>query len=85
MSRRVITVAGVLVVAIAAWWLWPTDRRRIIAAGRELAQAASIPANEPDLARVTRAATLSRMLAPDVRLLGPRVWPRASGRRADSP
>jgi hypothetical protein len=82
MSRRVITVAGVLVVALAAWWLWPTDRRRIIAAGRELAQAASIPANEPDLARVTRAARLSRLLAPDVRLLGPSGRAGIDGREA---
>jgi hypothetical protein len=59
------------VVAVSAWWFWPTDRRRIIAAGRELAQAASVPSGEPDLARVTRAARLSRLLAPDVRLVGP--------------
>jgi hypothetical protein len=81
-SRRIAAVAGVLVVALGAWWLWPTDRRRIIAAGRELAQAASIPVNEPDLARVTRAAVLSRLLAPGVRLVGPTGRVGIDGREA---
>lgn len=70
------------VVAVAAWWFWPTDRRRIIAAGRELAEAASIPASEPDLARVTRAAALSRLLAPGVRLIGPTGRVAIDGREA---
>jgi hypothetical protein len=71
MIRRPGTFAAVLLIALAAWWYWPTDRRRIVAAGRELAEAASIPAAEPDLARVARAAALSRLLAPGVRLIGP--------------
>jgi hypothetical protein len=71
MTRRALVSVLALLVALAAFWFWPTDRRRIIAAGRELARAASIPAAEPDLARVARAAALSRLLAPDVRLVGP--------------
>ena len=71
MNRRAVGYAAALVLAVAAFWYWPTDRRRIVAAGRELAEALSIPATEPDLARVTRAAVLSRLLAPDVRLIGP--------------
>jgi hypothetical protein len=71
MIRRPFTFVAALLVVSAAYWFWPTDRRRVIAAGRELAEAASIPANEPELARVTRAAALSRLLSPDVRLIGP--------------
>src|SRR5688500_13653739 len=71
MRRRAIACAVALLMALLAFWYWPTDRRRIIAAGRELAEAVSIPATEPDLARVTRAAVMSRLLAPDVRLIGP--------------
>jgi hypothetical protein len=71
MNRRAVGYAAAVVLAVAAFWYWPTDRRRIIAAGRELAEAVSIPASEPDLARVTRAAVLSRLFAPDVRLIGP--------------
>lgn len=71
MNRPAMRVAAVLVVALAAFWYWPTNRRRIIAAGRALAEAASIPEREPDLARVARAAALSRLLAPGLRLIGP--------------
>lgn len=73
---------GVLILAIGAWWFWPTDTRRIVAATHELADAASIPKSEPDLARVTRAATLSRLLAVDVRLVGPSGRTAIEGREA---
>ena len=82
MRRGPLVYVLLAVVAVAAWWFWPTDRRRIIAAGRELAEAASIPASEPDLARVTRAAALSRLLAPDVRLIGPTGRVGINGREA---
>ena len=72
----------VVVLAIAAWWFWPTDTRRIVAATRQLAEAASIPKGEPDLSRVTRAATLSRLLAVDVRLVGPSGRTVVEGRDA---
>ena len=71
MNRRAIAGVVALLLALLAFWYWPTDRRRIIAAGRELARVASIPAGEPDLGRITRAAALSRLLAPGVRLVGP--------------
>jgi hypothetical protein len=82
MNRRALGYAALVLLAAAAFWYWPTDRRRIIAAGRELAEAASIPATEPDLARVTRAAVLSRLLAPDVRMVGPSGRVALDGREA---
>lgn len=82
MTRRVLACAVALLVAVLTFWYWPTDRRRIIAAGRELAEAISIPATEPDLARVTRAAVLSRLLAPGVRLVGPSGRAAIDGREA---
>lgn len=71
MRRRALACAVALLVAVLAFWYWPTDRRRIIAAGRELARVASIPAAEADLGRVARVAALSRLLAPGVQLVGP--------------
>ena len=68
MRKWTLVAVGVVVVSAAVWW-WPTDRRRIIAASRELAEAVSMPASEPELARVTRAARLSRLLAPDFRMV----------------
>lgn len=83
MNRRTLGyAAAVLLAAAALFWYWPTDRRRIIAAGRELAEVASIPVTEPDLARVARAAALSRLLAPDVRLVGPSGRAVIDGREA---
>lgn len=77
-----LTAPAVVAVAAAAWWFWPTDTRRIAAATSQLAEAASIPKNEPDLSRVTRAATLSRLLAADVRLVGPSGRAVVEGRDA---
>ncbi len=68
MQRWTLVVVVVALAAAAAWW-WPTDRRRIIAASRELADTVSVPPSEPELARVTRAARLSRLLAADFRLV----------------
>ena len=82
MNRRALGYTAAVLLAAAAFWYWPTDRRRIIAAGRELAKAVSIPATEPDLARVTRAAVLSRLLAPGVRLVGPGGRVAIDGRAA---
>jgi hypothetical protein len=81
-TRRALGYAALVLVAAAAFWYWPTDRRKIIAAGHELAEAVSIPATEPELARVTRAAILSRLLAPDVRLVGPTGRVGIDGREA---
>jgi hypothetical protein len=79
MNKRVAVAGLVLLVAVAAWW-WPTDRRRIIAATQELAGAVSIPSSEPELAKVTRAARLSRLLAPDFRLVDARGRTVVDGR-----
>jgi hypothetical protein len=81
MSAR-LAAPAVVALAVAAWWFWPTDTRRIVAATRQLAEAASIPKSEPDLARITRAATLSRLLAVDVRLVGPSGRTAVEGRDA---
>ena len=80
MNRRTLVAAIAVFVAVAAWWWWPTDRRRIIAATRELAETMSIPSSEPELARVTRAARLSRLLAPDFRLVDARGRTVVDGR-----
>jgi len=80
MRRRAIASTVALLVAVLAFWYWPTDRRRIIAAGRELEEAISIPAAEQDLARVTRAAVLSRLLAPRFLLSDPTGLLRLDGR-----
>jgi hypothetical protein len=55
-----------LSIAACAWWLLPTDARRIRAACHELADRVSAPASEPDLARLARAAQIARHLALDV-------------------
>jgi hypothetical protein len=70
MQRWTLTTVVLVVVAAAVWW-WPTDRRRINAAAQELAETVSVPASEPDLARVTRAARLSRLLTPEFQLVDP--------------
>ena len=71
MKGWILTAVFVVVVAAAIWW-WPTDRRRIVAATQQLAETMSMPSSEPELARVTRATRLSRLLASDFRLIGPR-------------
>jgi hypothetical protein len=81
-NRRTLGYVAAVLVAVAAFWYWPTDRRKIITAGHELADAVSIPATEPELARVTRAAILSRLLAPEVRLVGPSGRVGIDGREA---
>jgi hypothetical protein len=68
-------------LAAAIWW-WPTDRRRIVAATRQLAETISMPPSEPELVRVTRAARLSRLLAADFQLLDARGRILVDGRDA---
>ena len=71
MKAWILTGVIAAVIAAAVWW-WPTDRRRIIAASRELAETMSMPSSEPELARVTRAARLSRLLASGFQLVDAR-------------
>jgi SnoaL-like domain len=82
MRRGYLLVASALAAAAFGWWYWTNDERRIIAAGREIAAAATIPANEPDVARLARVAPLSRLLAQDVRLVGPVGEEFLTGREA---
>jgi hypothetical protein len=64
--KRALVAALLVALAGTAWWVWPTDGRRIRARLSALVEAASVPAGEGDLQRVTRLAALSRGLAPDV-------------------
>jgi hypothetical protein len=82
MALPIRTVVAASVVALTAWWFWPTDTRRIVGATRELAEAASIPVSEPDLARVTRAAALARLLDQNVQLVVPSGRSAVEGRDA---
>jgi len=68
LTRRLVTAVAVTAAIAAAWWLWPTDTRRIRSRLTSLASAVSVPAGEPDLQRVTRLAALARGLALDVSL-----------------
>jgi hypothetical protein len=62
-------VAGVLIAAAVgalAWWLFPSDERRLRSRLNELAQAASVPAGEQELGRAARLGRLGRLLSSDV-------------------
>lgn len=82
MNRRSLLAVAVMLVVAAAWWWWPTDRRRIIAAAEELAEVVSVPPSESAVARVTRAARLSRLLTRDFRLVDSRGRTVVDGRDA---
>jgi hypothetical protein len=67
MPGRAATAAGLGgVAALAIWLWWPGEERRIRAHLTELAEAASVPAAETDLARVARLGVLARGVAADV-------------------
>jgi hypothetical protein len=60
---------GVLSAALAlaaASWLWPNEERVVRHRLDDLAAALSLPATEPDIARVTRLAQLRQFLSPAV-------------------
>ena len=82
MNRKGLLAGIAVLVLAAAWWWWPTDRNRIVAASQELAETVSVPPSEPDLARVTRAARLSRLLTQDFRLVDPQGRTVVDGRDA---
>ena len=82
MNRKGLLAGTAMLVFAAAWWWWPTDRSRIVAASQELAETVSVPPSEPDLARVTRAARLSRLLTRDFRLVDPQGRTVVDGRDA---
>lgn len=62
------------------WWLYPTDARRVRAASLELAQVVSVPAQEPEIARVARLAGLARHVAADIVVEAEGVEARVEGR-----
>ena len=65
MTPRVFAVAGAI-LALVGWWAWPSERARVEAALEDLAAAASAPAGEAPLGSISRAASLNKLLAPDV-------------------
>jgi SnoaL-like domain len=77
------TAIGVAAALVAvAWWLWPTEVRRVRARLATLAAAASVPPGDTELDRVTRLATLGRGLAPDISIEGPDQGHTIAGREA---
>lgn len=65
MRARVNWALSILAVAAVIWWLFPSEERRVRSRLAELSQAASIPANEPELGRVARLGRLRRLLTDD--------------------
>jgi hypothetical protein len=66
--NKAIATVVVLIVAVGAWLWWPSEEGRIRRRLTEIAARLSVPANEPDLARVTRIAGLREYLAPSLRV-----------------
>jgi hypothetical protein len=66
-SKYVVVVFAVLIGYLGYQWWWNPARAVKRQLG-ELAARLSVPANEADLARVTRIAQLRRYFAPDVRI-----------------
>jgi hypothetical protein len=66
MNVRLIPVAAVVGIVVLAWWLWPSEADRVRARIRTMAHALSSAPGETDLERMTRVATLTSGLAPDV-------------------
>jgi len=76
-------VAGLIIVAAVAavtWWLFSSDERRIRSGLEELAQTASIPANEQELGRAARLSRLGRLLTNDVVLDAGQPFGSVNGR-----
>lgn len=61
-----VLVAGALAVVLAAWWVWPSEERAVHARVTSLVEALGAGADESELQRMARAATLAGALAPDV-------------------
>jgi hypothetical protein len=68
MKRTALFALAIVLLGAAAYVLWPSEERRIKVRLADIAHAVSQPANEPELARVTRIATLRRYLADDLRV-----------------
>lgn len=66
--NRAIALTVVAIVAVIAHGWWPNEERVVRRRLDEIARRASVPANESDLARVTRIAGLRDYLAADLRV-----------------
>ncbi|HEY8549860.1 MAG TPA: hypothetical protein VIL35_07905 [Vicinamibacterales bacterium] len=66
--RRTLPAVLVGLLIVAAWWLWPSDTRRIRSLLDELVSAISVPAGESETQRALRLAPLARGLTEDVLL-----------------
>lgn len=77
---HVISVLGAVATVGLAWWLFPTDARRVRAACHELAASLSAPPRESEVARLARLAQLARHLAPEVSVEAEGLDTRIEGR-----
>jgi hypothetical protein len=81
--RRLAALVLVVAVGAAAYFLWPSDERAVRRRLESLAQAASVPPGEADLARLARAQRFRSALRADVHVVFERAeWPPIDGREA---
>jgi len=64
--NRGIALTAAAILAVAAYTWWPSEERVIRRRLNEIAARISVPANEADLARVTRVVGIRDYLAPDL-------------------
>jgi hypothetical protein len=75
-SRAVGAIVGLVLLAWALWTWWPSEERRIRRRLDQLAETASVPAGEPPIARLARAAQVGRFFTEDLVIdLGPASAP----------
>lgn len=67
-AARVVFFVSLLCIAILAWRVWPSEESRIKRRMAAIAVLMSVPANEPDVARMARILELRDYLAPDLRV-----------------
>ena len=79
-SRVLVAVVLLALLAAAGWWLFPSNERRIRTRFETVAALASVPAAEPDLARLARARKFGTMLATDVQVTFGDAAPPLAGR-----
>ena len=65
LSRSVGAASVFVALAALAWWLFPSDARKIRRASEELAVLVSVPPGEAEVARLARASRLGQRLAED--------------------
>jgi len=67
-NRTVLLGASLMVLAAMAFLLWPNDERVVRRRLNAVARTLTVPANDSELGRVSRAAQLRHYLAEDIRL-----------------